>query len=423
MAYQNLQCIFVVAIFFILGRLLIECLNASFLERRAYTLTFSVCLFWASISALYLMVFNDDFQRNNDAAHFFEFASAGAEIPLSQMPFLTDGFGAVYLWRCFYDFFSYLGFQKEPYIGVLVNIVCVSITAVITLKIAKKIFGEDNARLNQLIIMLACCGYFWFFAAIHMRDCYVLLLVTMFFYWWVSYLTKPSFSRLLMLIGLSLIGSYIFLTLRDEFFYIPLGMALAAVSATRLASNKSRKAYLLYFVSLIAILLLSIWFSDLLSEILKLIKVGGNSYTQLGLSESDEHSIGSQLILKQPPWIKVILGSGYLFLFPIPFWSGFQLETAYSLLKSLNVIFMYFLIPLIALAAIRLRQDRRLRTVPVVFLIFMVAEFTFVTACSSLETRHFGVCIVALLLLGLIPDLRNPSERKKYKIFLLYTFL
>lgn len=68
------------------------------------------------------------------------------------------------------------------------------------------------------------------------------------------------------------------------------------------------------------------------------------------------------LIVSQPLPIRLVLGSVYLFVFPIPVWSGFQLESAYPLFKSLNAIYFYFLLPFLVISFRVLWRDAFSRT-------------------------------------------------------------
>jgi len=113
------------------------------------------------------------------------------------------------------------------------------------------------------------------------------------------------------------------------------------------------------------------------------------------------------------------MGSGYLFLFPIPFWSGFQLESAYALFKSFNVIFFYFLIPLLLMAIWQICRKQEMRSVSLLFLFFLSLGFTLAIAGTSLETRHFGVFLPYIFLIGLLPDLRKKINLSRYKKLLL----
>ncbi|MCH7535820.1 MAG: hypothetical protein IH948_08790 [Bacteroidetes bacterium] len=128
------------------------------------------------------------------------------------------------------------------------------------------------------------------------------------------------------------------------------------------------------------------------------------------------------LIVNQPMPIRLPLGSVYLFVFPIPFWSGFQFESAYQLFKSFNVIYFYFVIPLLILAFRRLWKDKSSGSPAMLFMAFVTIGFTLAVAGTSLETRHLGAFFAPVFVLALSPDMRLNIVRQNYRQ-LLYAFL
>ena len=120
------------------------------------------------------------------------------------------------------------------------------------------------------------------------------------------------------------------------------------------------------------------------------------------------------LVVQQPIPVRLIVGSAYLMLYPIPFWVGFQLESAYQLFKSFNAVFFYALIPLLILAGRRILRERDVRTPAVRFLVMVSAGLTLAVAGTSLETRHFGAFLVPVFLLALIPKLESQRDRRAY---------
>lgn len=105
---------------------------------------------------------------------------------------------------------------------------------------------------------------------------------------------------------------------------------------------------------------------------------------------------------------------------PIPIWSGFQLSSAYAFFKACDAIFMYFLVPLIALGIIQFIRGRSGEHTPaVLFLLLTVFGTLFAVAATSLESRHFGAFAVALLSLAVLADLRTPRARKQYQTLLI----
>ena len=126
------------------------------------------------------------------------------------------------------------------------------------------------------------------------------------------------------------------------------------------------------------------------------------------------------LILNQALPVRMVLGTLWILIFPIPIWSGFQLETVYHLFKSFNAIFMYLLIPLVVLSLQRIYRFKIFRTPAILFCLFLILGSTLAVISTSIETRHFGAFLVPLILVALLPDLKLEEERIAYKNYLLY---
>src|SRR6185436_14029906 len=93
-------------------------------------------------------------------------------------------------------------------------------------------------------------------------------------------------------------------------------------------------------------------------------------YSELSFEQGEEQSLGNKLIVNQAPPVRLVLGSAYLFVYPIPFWAGFKEASSYHKFKSLNVLFMYAITPLFALAVWRVVLLKKLRRASILFLLF-----------------------------------------------------
>jgi len=210
--------------------------------------------------------------------------------------------------------------------------------------------------------------------------------------------------------------------MRAEFVFVPIAMAMAAVTALLVGHKVGRGrtiAYLLVFIGLI----ISGWLLASYGDALQFALTRGHeSYTKAASSQHGEGWLGMAFIVNQPMLIRLPLGAVYLFVFPIPFWSGFQFESVYQLFKSFNVIYFYFVIPLLVLAFRQLWRDKFSRSPAMLFLLFLVIGFSLAIVGTSLETRHLGAFFIPVFLLALLPDLRQIKVRHSYRQ-LLYGFL
>ncbi len=413
-ANQAIQPIVAAFIFYIAG------LGSLFLprfgghhERRIYTRVFAVGFVMAGISSVYRIVLGD---MQGDALNFYEVSSnVMVSLTLVDLQAMFENALPILLWGFVYDFFDALGFPREQYIGILFNVLVVAITGVIALKMTRQVYGFDFYRFKRLTLLFSACGLFWVFAGIHLRDSMVLLAVTALTYSWLYFLSKPDLGvRLLQLIGFSLLASLFFGFLRTEFMFVPIALVIAGVAALMVGLKKGRRivAYLVVLVGLAV----SAWLVVYFGEDIQLMLVSGNeNYNKMSLIESADESLAMALIVTQPVPIRLFLGSIYLFVFPIPFWSGFQLESAYQLFKSFNVVFFYFVIPLLVMTVLQLVKDKTQHSSMLVFLLFVSLGVTVVIAGSSLETRHHGAFFASIFVLALLPDLRARTVWQNYK--------
>ncbi len=417
-SYGSIAPLIVAGVFFIAVFLVLVLTSLGGIsERRMFSRVFSVGFLMSGIAAVYANQFQDKMQLLKDAGNFFELAAGGAAgLSLVELQILSEGSLAIVMWRAVYDFFSVIGFEKVRYIGIFVNVTAVSLSGVVGIKIVRRIFGNDEGRFRRLTILVSSCGLFWLFAGIHIRDSIILLAVTALTYVWVKFLTNPEFGlKLLKVVFWSLLSVIYFGFLRTEFAFIPVAMAVAAVVALLVGHKSDHKRFMLYGLAIVTITALAI---NSFENIVSILDHGQSSYAEQSALDSDANSLGMVLIVNQPIPIRLVLGSIYLFVFPIPFWSGFSLESAYALFKSANAIFFYFVLPMLYMALKQLVKHKFIRTPALLFIAFLSLGFTFAIAGTTLETRHLGVFLIPVFILAMIPDLRITALRNSYKIYL-----
>lgn len=387
-----------------------------FYDCRIFTRVFAVGFTMAGVAAVYANYWADPGQLTSDANSFFEMATRrAAGLTLDDLKVIHEGGLAIVIWRAFYDFFAFLGFPRERHVGILLNVILVALTSVITLKMASRVYGQDPYRFKRLTLIFASCGLVWLFASIHIRDAIILLAVTALAYAWLAFLAKPGLGiRLVMIVGASILASGFFGFLRAEFVFVPTAMAMGGVAALMFGGETRRNqwvSYSLLMIGLGAATVLLLTFGD---SIRLALSAGRAGYLQLAVDQHDSDSLGMALIVNQPMPIRLTLGSIYLFVFPIPFWSGFQLESVYHLFKSFNVLFFYFLTPLLLLSVRQLWKNKSQRASAFLFILFLSVGFTLSIAGTSLENRHLGAFLAPMFVLALKPDLRLLSVRNNY---------
>lgn len=386
-------------------------------ERRAYLLVYSIGWFWAGIAALYANYLKDPLQITMDAAYFYKYSINDYFSGMNLIHASTRSEGALMykIWTFFYDLFASIGFEKGRYIGIAVNVTFVALTAVVGVRIMKMVFGRDEVRIRRFTLIFSCCGVFWLFGAIHNRDAAILFAVTLLVYYWIRFLHDQLISNVLRLSIASVVAHLTFVFLRKEFLFIPIVMILTGFTALVIGKVKERKFGVILFVAMLLLIAASYFFSVMWSDFLDTLTGGNEYYSRAAREESGAGSLGYELIINQPLPLRLIAGFIYLFIYPIPFWSGFQLVSAYDLFKSFHVVFMLLITPLFALAVLRVIKSKMLATPPILFLLLSFVGFTLSVAGTSLETRHFGVFLPILLLIAMVPDLSLKRDRLAYR--------
>jgi hypothetical protein len=191
-------------------------------------------------------------------------------------------------------------------------------------------------------------------------------------------------------------------------------MAFAGVAALLTFGHIAHKRAITVFVGVVG-LGVAAWLVNRFGADLQMaLALGKEGYRDEMSATSSSPSLGTALIISQPIPVRLTLGAAYLFLFPIPFWSGFQLDSAYHLFKSFNALFQFSFLPLLLLALRRIWSDKARRSPAVMFLLYLSVGATFAVAGSSMETRHHGAFFPSIFLLALVPDLGSTSDRRAY---------
>lgn len=377
-------------------------------ERKIFSRVFLSGTLASAISSLYRNFYGD---KQGDAFHFYHDSFLESVGHLSSETAIP-----MHMFKAVFDFASWLEISPQQYIGVLLNVLLVALSAVFALKTARLIFGNDEYRFKRLILLSSTCGMFWLYAGIMIRDSFALLAACLLTHVWVYFLEKPGINfRLFFLILCSWLARQILIFVRMELVYVPIAMALAGGVSLFIKSRKKKipiRVYIGSFLLLMiaSLLLMKFFGSDILFTILR----NQASYKQVSINEGVAGSLGWLLVVNQPLQIKLIAGSIYLFIFPVPFWSGFQLESAYHLFKTLNVVYLYFVTPLVLLSLMEIWSKKLFKKPSVSFLLFLILGFTVAVSVTSLENRHHGNFYFALILLTIIPDLRDRKMFSKY---------
>lgn len=393
-------------------------------ERRMLFNAFAVNWLMAGVAAVYANQWHDAFQLSNDAGWFFEHASQSGVGAVSDLRSVSEGALAIVIWAAVYDLFAAVGIERAPFVGILVNVSLVAITGVCAVRLAISLFGRDDSRLRRLTRIYCGCALLWLFGALHLRDAFVLLAATLLLSVWAKLLIRPTIGlALLRVVAVTALLTVTFALLRSEFVFLPALVVAAAVGALVLGRQGRRSFSTGHIVLALAIAISAAAGLSYYQEASGVISSGGDAYREMGAEESSQGSLGMALIVSQPAHWRLLLGVPYLFIFPIPFWQGFQLQSAYDLFKTLNVLLFYLVIPLWGMALWRLVRDRSARSIPIVFLTLFMAGVICAVALTSLESRHLGAFAVPLFIIAILPDLTIPSVLRAYQMLTALTLV
>ena len=421
-AYQSLEPAFIFLIFCLFAVFYFKFFTKiSLIEKVGLYIFFCVFWFWAGVSGMYLNLFGMD-TFGLDVSYFYNISNNLDVKPIQKNAIMEEA-GAIYLWQLTYEFFSTLGFSKNIYIGVTLNLFLMTLSGLIGLRIVKIVFNDDQTKLKLFIVLYASCGIFWMFASLHLRDAMCVFILAILLYFWVRFFDEMSFTNFIKLIIIIFVFYQVLGLIRTEFVHVVTATILAASVALLIKNHK------IYASIFFIILLLIPFFSEKLSIVnifdgRDRFAVGSNLETTARsnletTAKSNSNSLGSIFVVNQPLPIQLILGSIYLLIFPTPFWVGFGTDSAYHLYKSLNALFMFFLTPLWVLAIFKLYSHKIFRTTSLLFIFFCSIGFIASIAVTTQESRHFGTLLLPMIILSLLPDIKNGQDRKSYKLYLI----
>lgn len=405
-----------IVIFFTLGSMLCRILGKY--EQRSFGSIFALCVFAMGLSQSYAQMLFDQIQTTRDAIWFYGLSSDYyIQDSITTLRSYTDGPLPILMWNSLYAGNSWIGFENKPYIGTLFNSFLVGLSAGLTTRTAGYIYGSDTNKLKFLEILLATCGMFWLFGAIHIRDSFVLFLVTMLMYGFIRTLSFHTSHNFLVLILILIFVSTSMLYTRDESVtLIPVSCMIGLVCW---AYNKPRTRLSgLFLMGSIFFFLFSNPTLQYIASALDHAARIREFYLQIVLNSGDA-GLGYSLILDQPLVIRLIMGSLHMHIYPIPLWGYFTpLYGEYHWIKGYHGFYMLAIVPFGIVAIYNVskwfvRGESGLSLH--IYLILSTIFGLLAVAATSLETRHYGLFLPGLLILAALPDYKSPDIRAQLK--------
>ncbi len=385
--------------------------------RRSFVLSFCLCILITGIAQSYAQMFFEKVHTTIDAETFYRNCRHGP---------ITHYLGTelpVTIWQHLYAICNKMGFKEGPWLGILVNCLLVGLSGSVTVRTGRYVFGDDDIRLRRLGTLFALCGMFWLYGSIFVRDSFALFLNVLVLWGIVRGLALPSIKNLIIMIATLLFGFICMEYIRDGLkpMFVLFGL-IALFSWTR----RFRSDVVMLILPLVVILV-GLMLFPLITSHLGFIEIAVvDRATQYGSGSVYEGSLGSTLVAGQPIPIRLLVGPFYVLISPIPFWNNFSFgHKEYHWLKGFHGIYLLWIMPMAVtgLVAFFKRAIKGGAEAPVACFIAFYAIITLLAiAATSLENRHHGQFLPAMLILAAVPDKHDPVTQGKLKFIIMGWF-
>lgn len=393
--------------------------------RRSFLLSFSTCVLMAGVCQSYAMSFFGGLQTTTDAVVVFYpmardgLSGAGMEEIRTNSPLAT------LIAQHVYEACIRLGIDNGPFVGVLLNAFIVGISAGITCLAAKTIWGSNQYKLRLLGTLFASCGLFWVYGSLFLRDSFILLLNAFLILACVNLLVRRDFASLvtLVLVSLALIGVSPYL--RDSFRIVVLGNILSVIASLLIEEGSQLKKVAIVLTILCSLFLGQSYMKnefensmDWFTHVSQLEKEGAEK-------GADEGSLGVKFIISQPLPIRIVAGSIWSMMYPVPLWIGFSFESGeYDWLVSLGGFFLVLVFPYSfssIFSAFAGNYFRKVVRSVIIFLsLYMLIGF-FGVVSTTVGIRHMAQFLPAWIILACAQDrLDIPVKRQLKTIKLIW---
>lgn len=387
-------------------------------EKRAFLLTYAVCVFVGGLAQCYSLAVFNVIQSTVDAPKFLWLISLppGYQTTIVDLSAINAPL-AVDIWQQVYKLTEWLGFQFGPYIGVMFNALMMGFVGSLTVQIARELFGDSDWRLRRVGTLVASCGMFILFGAVLIRDCFTTLVSTLILLGIIRWLVQPTRRRLLAAAVLTGISALAMEYLRSEavlMFALYWILAFSVWLFQRLDAARLVVAVIVMITLVVASSYLAVY----MQSIWETQNQGITSYSNLTSRESSDDSLGVRLIINQPLPIRLVLGTGVMMINPIPLWNNFEIGFRdYSWIKGYHGLYQVLVMPLFftgILAALRLIRKDWKQASPLVFLTLYLLLNMVSVLSTSMEQRHLGQFMSAVLIIAALPDTRE--KRTRYEL-------
>lgn len=397
-------------------------------EARAFLLTFGVCVFTGGLAQCYSLARTGEPQSFVDAIGFFDaIFDAPPYYTWEELNTLWIDGGhvsrgaplSVAIWQWVYHVRYLLGLDYGIYVGVMFNALCIGLTAAITVRTARELFGDDPWRLRRVGILFAFCGLFALFGAIFIRDCFTTFFNALVLWGIVRWMCLPNARNLGFAGMLTAISVLAMAYLRSRSIVLFGLFWLLAVTCWYVSHRLDMKRALVAILAIPVVLAGSVYVVNYVLVSRNLQARHMEQYEEILAEGASENSIAMQLVVNQPLPVRLVLGTGSLMVFPIPLWAYFEAgRDEYHLLKGYNGVYQVMVMPLVIIGFLtvlqRIRGNRK-STIPLLFLGAYLVMNVLAVVATSLEQRHIAQFMPAFMILAAVADTRTKTGRKRLR--------
>ena len=296
-------------------------------------------------------------------------------------------------------------FEKHPVVWPLLctNAVVGALGLALTVALARIVFLEKQAPIFATIFFAMFCPQLAYYTVELLRDGFVYLIVTWMFLSVAALMRSKSIRQMIGASASLLIATALISVARTQFVLLGIVAASLIPVTGFIYGRRTHTKALLIIAAVVAIGLAVVVALPILTEVAGSANVFNSIY---GKNAQAEGGLGYTLIVSLPAPLRLIAGSVYQHLFPIPLWADFGGPTPAWWLISLNGIWIALLVPLAVVGAGMLFSsyssavlDRRLLTLMALLYGFLIA----IVAVTTLETRHTSAGYSAFFLLAAAP--------------------
>ncbi len=376
-------------------------------QRSAYLQAFSAAMIAIGIARTMAVFFDDQLQNASDAGSFFDTSAFYLrDTNIDEVKIVINGWGAVWLWSLAYEMTRSFFSEPTPLVGLSVNALALALGGAIIVDAAATLPGALGGGQRTAKRLYVWCFIFWMFASFHLRDVFSVFLSVLTIRIWLWVYVRYSAARLLLAIGASFGIAWVIGSVRSESSSIVAVMAVLGVCG--LVSQT--KNVLVLIVALIGLLGMAAFYYFVfapLSGVAQTIAFYQEGY-QFGMADN---SLGNAIIVSRTGPLRAVLGFIYVHIVPVPAWSGFFLLSPYHWFKSLQVVYMAYLLPAAITGSIALFGRGAGQRSYLFFLGAVYIVITLAVALSSLESRHSAQVLPCAILLAAVPHDRHKCGR------------